>query len=94
MNFTLHPQRVLLVFECLGQAGVNLRSLWRLVEDIAEGIDALHETGTHLLSGPLLPKPHGTDGKSTIERETGEWTRSGRGNETGQRVDDRLQGWP
>ena len=94
VHFLFNPERVLLILEGLGQAGVDLCSLRSLIENVSEDIDALDQTGADFLGSPLLlAQPDGPDGQCPVEHETGKWTGTGRGDEAGQGVDDGFQGW-
>ena len=49
-----------MVAEGLGEAGVDLLALGRLVENVAEGIDALDEADSDFVGGALaLAEPDG-----------------------------------
>ena len=77
-----------MIAESCGEAGVDLCALGRLIEDVAEGVDALDEAGGYFVGGALAAAhPNGAEGQGSIESETGQWRGSGNGHECGGGLD-------
>lgn len=91
-DFLLHLEGVLVLAEGLFELGVDPGALWGLVEDVAEGVDALHEAGADLLGGVLLlAQPDGSEGEQAVEGEAGEGRGSGGGDEAGGGLDEGFE---
>ena len=86
----LHLQGVLVVAQGLGETLVDVAALWGLVEDVAKGVDALHEAGADFVGGALLAAcPDGAEGECGVEGEAGE--RCGAGQDGAGGVDQGLE---
>lgn len=74
MDLLFYSEGVLLIFERLGQAGVDLLAMGRLVEDVAEGVDALHKTGADFVSDPLFAaEPNGAEARAPLRVMLASW---------------------